>query len=422
MAKKETVTSADIIIVGGGIIGCALAAALTTSSYNIVVLDAAKIAAGTQPANVDHVATDKSSGEAIKLTDFDNRVSTLTPTSVDFLKGIEVWQGCPKWRHSTFHQMTVWDAKGSGEVHFDAAMRGQKQLGWVVENCWITKALQARLQQAKNVQLVGENPVTGLHLDINSKGGNLRHQVVTESGDIFEGALIVAADGSHSPIRTLAALPTRQWDYQQQALVATVETTACHEHTAWQIFTHEGPLALLPLWGESATYTSLVWSVSKSYAQRLMALTDDNFATTLQHTFEQRLGQVNKVARRAMFPLRQCHATRYARPGLVVVGDAAHTFHPLAGQGVNMGLLDVSALAEVLWTAGMHGSSLGDMTHLRIYEKRRRYHNLMMMGIMEGFYRGFQPHHPFFHWLRNKGFKQFDKTLLLKKLVMNCMA
>lgn len=207
-------------------------------------------------------------------------------------------------------------------------------------------------------------------------------------------------------MRRLAGCETREWDYLHHAIVTSVRCTEPNQQTAWQRFTDDGPLAFLPLQKEGDSHwCSIVWSVTEAEAQRLMALDEAAFRQALGRAFEYRLGEVLEADPRLCIPLRQRHAKRYVQPGLALIGDAAHTIHPLAGQGVNLGLLDAAVLAEVLLGASTRGAQLGDPRVLSRFERRRMPHNLAMMAAMEGFERLFQANPLPLRWLRNAGLK-----------------
>ena len=223
-------------------------------------------------------------------------------------------------------------------------------------------------------------------------------------GRELQAPLLVAADGANSAVRRLAGCATREWDYLHHAIVTSVRCSQPHQLTAWQRFTDDGPLAFLPLARDGDQHwCSIVWSCVPEHAEQLMALDDAGFASELGKAFELRLGEVLQVDPRMCIPLRQRHAKRYVEQGLALIGDAAHTIHPLAGQGVNLGFLDASVLAEVLLHAHQRGEQLDAERVLSRFERRRMPHNLAMMAAMESFERLFQAAPPPLRWLRNAG-------------------
>ena len=240
-----------------------------------------------------------------------------------------------------------------------------------------------------------------------------------EDGRSLSAGLLVAADGALSRVRDLAGFRTREWDYGQRAIVCTVETGLPHQATAWQRFLNTGPLAFLPLPGfEGRHYCSIVWSAEPDLADALAALSDREFCDAAGEALESRLGAVLDCSPRASFPLRQRHAVEYTRPGIALVGDAAHTIHPLAGQGINLGLQDVIALSEEL-TAGMaRGEAPGSPVLLARYQRRRKGENLLMMAAMDGFKSLFGSRQLPLRWLRNQGLKWVDRSGPIKHQLM----
>ena len=239
--------------------------------------------------------------------------------------------------------MHVWDAEGTGSIHFSAAALGADSLGSIVENSILLARLYERLRQQENLTII--SPFTSTVLESETGGGIL---LASESGQRLQTSLLIGADGANSAIRRLAGMSGREWDYGQAALVTTVRTSRSHEHTAWQRFLETGPLAFLPLAAANETgfrHSSIVWSTQPDDAEELLKLPDEQFRSRLSAAIEHRLGEVEWTDRRFQFPLRQRHADSYIKGSIVLVGDAAHTIHPLAGQGVNLGLKDVAVLA-----------------------------------------------------------------------------
>lgn len=394
---------ADIVIIGGGMAGLAFAAALSEMPLQIVVVDPQD-----QPGP-EHWANG-----------FDPRVSALSLASERLLQHVGAWPLIVGQRVCPYSRMQVWDGEGTGEVTFTSDSLaddfGVDHLGHIVENRVTQWALSQQVKKNANVSLV-QSRLAGL------RQGPKGWRVTLANGLQYTPSLVVGADGGRSMVRQLAGFRVRAWHYQHTAIVTTVSTENPHQHSARQIFLPTGPLAFLPLVNhnsatDSQCHCSIVWSCETDYAEQLLALDDNHFMGQLGYAFEYRLGKIVAADSRYSFPLLQQHATHYAQPGLALIGDAAHTIHPLAGQGINLGFLDAAVLAEEVAAATQRGLSAGDHSLLRRYERRRKTHNLLTMGAMEGFKRLFEP----LHWLlitaRNEGMKQFNQHYLAKQQVM----
>ncbi len=387
----------DIVIVGGGMAGCALACALADTHYQIAIIE-----------NQESVTFSKDNF-------FDARVVALSMASRHFLQAMQVWELIAVQRLSPFDRMQVWDAEGTAQVHFDASDVRQPALGYIVENSLIVSALRERLQQQRNVQWICPDAVVNL-----SDAKNESHAVLTlKSGREIIGNLVVAADGAQSLLRQLSGINTVEWDYGHSAVVATVRTEKPHDGVARQRFMTEGPLAFLPLRDNEGDehWCSVVWSMSPELAQPLLAMSEQEFAAQLARHFEYALGDISEVRGRFAFPLRQRHAQTYQRGRVVLIGDAAHTIHPLAGQGVNLGFMDVRVLAEELQRAQTRNISPADTRVLQRYQRRRRGANLTMTATMELFKQLFAQRSLPVRWLRNTGMKGVEHLPLLKKQI-----
>ncbi|MHC3749555.1 2-octaprenyl-3-methyl-6-methoxy-1,4-benzoquinol hydroxylase [Stutzerimonas stutzeri] len=375
---------ADLIIVGAGMVGSTLALALEGSGLDILVLDASPLEAAD---------FDPQGG-------FEPRVSALSAASQRIFERLGAWPGMSARRVSPYTDMHVWDGSGTGQIHFSAATVHAEVLGHIVENRVVQDALLETMQRRGGQRLLGAARFE--RLERMPQGW----QLTLDDGRQLNAPLLVAADGANSAVRRLAGCETREWDYLHQAIVTSVRCSEPHQRTAWQRFTDDGPLAFLPLERDGDQHwCSIVWSVTELEARRLMALDDVAFRAALGRAFEQRLGEVEEVDPRLCIPLRQRHAKRYVQPGLALIGDAAHTIHPLAGQGVNLGLLDAAVLAEVIEAAMARGERPEDIRVLSRFERRRMPHNLAMMAAMEGFERLFQADPLPLRWLRNTGLK-----------------
>lgn len=403
----------DVIIVGAGIAGGALACALGGSALQVAVIEAQQVSA-QWPDQDDTVAG------------FDARVSALTVASQNFLQRLDVWPAICERRVSPYLHMHVWDADGTGSIDFTAEEINQPVLGHIVENRLTVTALIQRLQQHNNVQLIAGAKITELQtLAVNGEATESNSQqgfkqLTLEDGRTLTAPLVVAADGANSWVRSQENFSMREWDYGHSAIVTTVETSKPHADTAWQRFLPEGPLAFLPLLTSAGNkqFCSIVWSAVPQYAENLMALDDREFAQSLGRAFEHRLGDILRVNRRFSFPLRQRHASDYVKPGVALIGDAAHTVHPLAGQGINLGLADVQVLAEELLRAADRQLSPGALEVLQRYQRRRKGANLAMMAGMEGFKRLFEHSALPVRWARNSGMRWLNHSAPLKHKIM----
>ncbi len=378
---------ADLIIVGAGMVGSALALALEHSGLEILVVDGGPLS----------VKPFDASGA------FEPRVSALSAASQRILERLGVWEGIAARRTSPYRDMQVWDGSGTGSVHFSAASVHAEVLGHIVENRVVQDALLERLHDSQ-IGLLGNARLEQLR---RSGDGWL---LTLADGRQLRAPLLVAADGANSAVRRLAGFTTREWDYLHHAIVTSVRCERPHQLTAWQRFTDDGPLAFLPLSRQGDEHwCSIVWSTVPAEAERLMAMSDEAFRHELGKAFEWRLGPVTATDPRVCIPLRQRHAKRYVESGLALIGDAAHSIHPLAGQGVNLGFLDAAVLAEVLVHALQRGEQPNDVRVLSRYERRRMPHNLAMMAAMEGFERLFQADPLPIRLLRNSGLNWIDE-------------
>jgi 2-octaprenylphenol hydroxylase len=370
-------TSYDLIIAGGGMVGSALACALAESELRIAVLEGLPL-------------------DRIRPGDeLDSRVSAISRASQRIFAAIGAWEGMTAWRVSPFRDMRVWDADGFGQIHFDSAAIGEPLLGWIIENRVIQFALLERLRQLPTVDLL-----CPAALDTAQRSDDGIWTVRLNEGRELTARLLVGADGAQSKVRQLAGIETGGWNYDQSAVVCNVRSAESHQATAWQRFLPTGPLAFLPLHDGRC---SIVWATMPEQADELLALSDFEFARALATAFDRRLGSIIEVGLRAAFPLRLQHAHAYVKPGLALIGDAAHVVHPLAGQGVNLGLLDAATLAEVILDAIAADQDFAAFKALRRYERWRKGDNLLMLGVMDGFKRLFGNALPPVRLLRNLG-------------------
>ncbi len=417
---NEIKQSYDIVIVGGGMVGATLACALAKTDYRVAVVEGQPLERLLLAGDCSNNPGADDSVDQRTVDQYDPRVSALTVASQTFFKNLGVWSRIINKRVSPYQEMKVWDGDGTASIEFSAAELYQPALGHIVENRVTIASLYEQLQSDNKITLLTGERISQVELTGDSP------MLLLESGIHINASLIVAADGANSLIRKVSGLPTREWDYQHHAIVATVKTEKHHENTAWQRFMGTGPLALLPLVSDTAAshaasshYSSIVWSAIPERANELIALSDEDFCQVLGRSFEHRLGNIEAVSKRYSFPLRQRHAKQYVTSNIALVGDAAHTIHPLAGQGVNLGLQDVAVLADELIKGSRRKLSANDSLMLKRYQRRRMGPNLAMMGLMEGFKQLFSQDSLTVRLLRNTGMRWLNSQTFLKNQMVS---
>lgn len=383
----------DITIVGNGMVGATLACAIAANlnDVSIAVIDTA--------APIEKPATDS----------FDLRVSAITRASENIYRNIGAWALIENTRISPYRDMHVWDSKGNGVVHFDSADLAEPTLGHIIENRVMLYALQQRMQAFANITVIA--PARCKKLIENAEQSVL----LLDDEQVITTSLLVGADGSRSWVRQQANIMVRGWDYDQAALVAYVKTEKPHQQTAWQRFMPSGPLAFLPL---QDGYSSIVWSTTPEHAEELKNMAEAEFKKALCIAADNSLGEILSCSERAVFPLRFFVTDHYIKPNLALVGDAAHTIHPLAGQGVNMGLADAAALAQTIIDAQQQGKAINAFSVLRQYERWRKADNLAMMVAMDGFKNLFGSELGLVRALRNSGMNLVNNLPVVKNTVI----
>ncbi|MDP6530385.1 MAG: UbiH/UbiF/VisC/COQ6 family ubiquinone biosynthesis hydroxylase [Arenicellales bacterium] len=376
----------DALIVGAGMIGSACALALARRGLSVIVLDKQPIDRETQ-------------GEP-------QRVSAINHASENILRHLDVWAGIAVSRPQAFERIEVWDSKSAGTISFDAADVGLTHLGHIVSNDAISSTAHQALTSESSASLrFGETPVA-----ITSSGSSIA--VTLERGETIRAHLLIGADGANSKIRDLAGIAHQEAAYDHTAIVATVTPEQSHSSCARQRFLSSGPLAFLPL---ADNQCSIVWSAKTDKAEQLLALDENAFALELTNAFEGRLGNIPKVSARAKFPLVRRHATDYISERIALVGDAAHTVHPLAGLGANQGFADAAALAEVIGNAFSQNRDPASRSVLRRYERWRRGENALVLKVMDGFHGLFGTENPALAGLRGAGLNLTDRIPFIKK-------
>ena len=387
--KRKQSSDFDVIIIGGGMVGATIAAGLGK--------------AGIRCALVEKHPPDLNPGDDISL-----RVSAITLASQRILTHVGAWPMIEHMRAQPFTEMQVWDQEGFGNIHFDCADVGEPIMGHIIENNIIVAGLWKTLPTCAGVTTFCPASVEHMERD------NDRMRVTLSNSVVLSADLLIGAEGANSIVREFAGIELKVSDYQQSAVVANIRPERWHRDTAWQRFTPTGPIAFLPITDELC---SIVWTNDTARAEEVMALDETEFCKQLYAAFDGRLGMLELVSERAAFPLIKRHAVDYVQPGLALAGDAAHTVHPLAGQGVNLGLADAAVLMEELIRAAGRRQPLGDLQVLRRYQRRRKGDNLLMQNAMSAFKHLFGSTLPPVSFARSLGMDMTNHLPPVKNLV-----
>lgn len=386
----------DVLIVGAGVVGLSLALDLAQAGLKVALLE---------KQNCDRF------NNTLDLSQYDTRVFAINWASQALFESLGVWDAIEAYRVSPYESMKVWDSFGQGYIHFDSESILESQLGHIIEQKVLLKALWDKAKEFENIEMIASCEL--MNLTVNSSVSNL----YTDKGR-FQAHLIVGADGAHSWVRSQAGFKVKGWSYEQSALVATISHEKSHEKTARQRFAPDGPLALLPLKDD---YTSsIVWMTTPVQAEHLKNLSDSKFSDILTQRFGPTLGTLSLAEEnRALFPLKMQQVVEYCQPGCALVGDAAQTIHPLAGLGMNLGLNNVKTLADLIKIQKQKRRGLGDIGYLKRYERREKLRASLVIAAMEGFKRGFGTDNKVIAYLRNTGLNWVDRHSLIKKRFMH---
>ncbi|APA83407.1 UbiH/UbiF/VisC/COQ6 family ubiquinone biosynthesis hydroxylase [Francisella tularensis] len=407
----------DAVIVGGGMVGLSLALALHQNGLQVALVEAKEIS--YKSLGADRVET---------------RVSAINHTSKSFLQRLGVWHSIKNKRISPYYQMRVWDDIPSESINITAEEIAEHSLGCIVENDVIVEALLEKIrdtgieifanQKIHKIQRNGNTEKLFLQAVIpdscsigsNQHSGEILNQVQDDKGLSIETSLIVGADGANSFIRDYFNFETKVKPYKHTAIVATIKLEKDHQQTAYQRFYDKGVLAFLPL--ENSNKASIVWSVKCDYANFLMSLTDEKFELELTKAIDNSFGSLNLLSKRFSFELIERHAKSYIQNNVVLVGDAAHTIHPLAGQGVNIGFKDAIALTEILTEAFAKGRLIGHISTLDKYQRERKLDNTKMLALMKTFKEVFASDNQYLKNARRAGFEFVNKNRIVKSIVV----
>ncbi|OGO91524.1 MAG: hypothetical protein A3F10_03220 [Coxiella sp. RIFCSPHIGHO2_12_FULL_42_15] len=385
---KET----DIIIVGGGMVGLVLALALVKNNFRVIVVE-------NKTPSLDFVAEQPIA-----------RVSAINLNAIRILQNVGLWEKLSVVTKSSLQRLVVWDGIGAGRIEFDAKDLGVQQLGSIVQNREVIKQAWQLLLQHEYCEILCDHPV--LFSQQNDKV-----QLELSEGIVLRAHLCVGADGANSWVREQMHITLRERSYQQHAIIAVVTTQMSHQHTGWQAFLPTGPLAVLPL--SDVHQCAIVWSNTQARAQALLAMSNNEFECELNNAFGLPLGEIKFHRDRQSFPLAMRHAEKYVQGNLVLVGDAAHTIHPLAGQGVNLGFLDAACLFDCLWQAKQKNQPIAAQKILRRYERWRKGDTAEMILTMRLLNDLFSSESAFTVQLRSLGFNAVDRLTPLKKCFMH---
>ncbi|MBT1444646.1 FAD-dependent monooxygenase [Shewanella sp. JM162201] len=382
----------DVVVIGGGMVGAALAAGLADKGLSVTVIES------QTPAEFDMAQP------------LDVRVSALSVASEKLLASLNAWQGVMARRAVTYLGLETWEMDGC-ITEFHARQIGASHLGHIVENRIVQLALWDALKALPKVTIKAPAAVSGFERSVDTDG----IRVMLDSGEVLHTRLLVGADGANSMVRSFANIGVTGWDYAQSAMLINIATECDEQDVTWQQFTPEGPRSLLPLPGKHA---SLVWYDDVHTINRLAKLNNGELAEAIRANFPSRLDGRFEVLSKGHFKLTRRHAQRYFEPNLVLVGDAAHTINPLAGQGVNLGFKDVTVLLEEITRALSGGECWYDGRVLKRYQDRRWKDNQLMMTTMDAFYAAFSNDLLPLKLIRNAALKLANQGGFIKREVL----
>ncbi len=376
----------DVVIVGGGLVGAVLALALGKSNIKTALIESSR------PETTD--------------SEWDSRIYAITPANVEFLRGLDVWDMLDSTRITAIHAMHIWGDSSATPLAFDAYSAGVAELSWIAESRLMHSAILDAIRSTPAIEVCC--PARCIDLKWTADAATLNLQ----DGTKLTTKLIVAADGANSWVRQQAGITVEKTPYFQQGIVANFTTSLPHQYIARQWFKRDGVLAWLPL---PDRRISMVWSLFDEQANELLKLDNDAFCQTVAEAGQHMLGTLQLITPPAAFPLAVQRSAALVAPRLALVGDAAHLVHPLAGQGMNLGLRDVQSLAGIIAESSQDA---GNWLALRRYERGRKADILAMQTVTYGLQKLFNNDNPMLGWLRNTGLNAVDKISPLKRLLI----
>jgi 2-octaprenyl-6-methoxyphenol hydroxylase len=398
MASQKRIKT-GVLIAGGGMVGMATAVAMAEAGIDCVLVD-------PEPA-AERVSAD-----------YDGRASAIAFGSQQALTSLGIWQGMAAEAQSIL-DIRVSDGRPGYPasplfLHYDHRESGlDAPFGAIVENRAIRRALFARLAELPRVSVITPAKVATTK---RSAGGI---EAELDNGQGIAASLLVAADGARSALRAAAGIAVAEFAYAQKGIVCTVTHERPHGGVAHEHFLPSGPFAMLPMTDHEGRHrSSIVWTERRELAPALLALNDDGFSSEIERRFGDSLGELRVLGRRWSYPLRLLHAAKYVGHRLVLVGDAAHAIHPIAGQGLNLGLRDVAALAEVLADAHRLGLDIGTSDVLEAYERWRRFDTLLLIAVTDSLNRLFSTDAAPVRLIRDLGLGAVNRLVPMKRLLM----
>jgi 2-octaprenylphenol hydroxylase len=408
----------DVLIIGGGMVGLTLALAIRKlSHFTVAVADTLPISELTEQPDL--------------------RVSAINAASQTLFEHLDVWQNITEQRSQAYHHMHIWDKAGYGKLNFDGENVANEQLGFIIENNVIRNALWHQAQRDEGISFYNQAKINSVGIGesevfVSFESGNANTANMSNNAMPMTAKIVVGADGANSWLRNQLQVPMVFRDYDHHAIVATVACEQGHQNTAWQVFLETGPLAFLPLQDSqgSSKLASIVWSTSPEEAQRLINLNADDFSKEITAAADGKLGKITLRSELATYPLRMRLAQNFTQERAMLIGDAAHTIHPLAGQGVNLGLKDAAALAQTLAQTSVQKSQLTnddddkstmfdyDPIQIKQFERWRKNDATEMIAMMEAIKQSFTPQQKPVQILRGLGMTLLNNLPPIKKQLM----